>query len=254
VTDLLIINPNTTASITDLLRERVRLTLGDDAGEIDAITARFGAPYIASEASYAVAAHSTLDAWSAWQVDHASTRPGAILIGCFGDPGLMALRECAATPVIGLAEASFIEASVHGRFVVVTGGDRWRPILGRLAYSLGYEGRMAGVHTVTPDGAQLAADPDGAARLLARACREAVVATHASAVVLGGAGLAGMASRIQSMITVPVIDSVDAGARQAMRLSNRSKTKSTPGFDVPWSGLSAEMTALGRTPQEAAPE
>ena len=33
--------------------------------EVHAVTARFGAPYIACEASYAVAQHAALDAWAA---------------------------------------------------------------------------------------------------------------------------------------------------------------------------------------------
>ena len=33
--------------------------------KVHTVTARFGAPYIASEASYAVAQHAVLDAWAA---------------------------------------------------------------------------------------------------------------------------------------------------------------------------------------------
>ncbi|CAN5587156.1 aspartate/glutamate racemase family protein [soil metagenome] len=246
--DLLIINPNTTGSITTLLQVHVSERVGASTGKfgaVHAVTARFGSPYISSEASYAVAAHSTLDAWAAWLAANPNTRLGAILVGCFGDPGSMALRDSAAVPVTGLAEAAFVEAAAFGRFAIVTGGERWKPILERLAHGLGFGDRLVGIHTVTPTGAELAADPEGALRLLATACNDIAKLTGADAVVLGGAGLAGMAARIQSQVQVPVIDSVAAGARQAALLCGQPGTTSSPGFDVPWVALSPELTALG---------
>ena len=89
----------------------------------------------------------------------------------------------------------FAAAAAHGRFAIVTGGERWRPMLARLAHALGYadarrhpyggaERRRAGRR------------PEGARRLLARACREAAERFGAQAVILGGAGLAGMAADI----------------------------------------------------------
>ena len=134
------------------------------------VTARFGSPYISDEASYAVAAHAVIDAWTAARTQ---SIPDAVLIGCFGDPGIFALRELADVPVMGLAEAAFAEAARHGRFAVVTGGERWRPMLSRLAPALGFSHALAGIHTVSPTGAQLAADPEGARALLAHACAEA---------------------------------------------------------------------------------
>jgi allantoin racemase len=65
------------------------------------------------------------------------------------------------------------KAARYGRFAVVTGGARWAPTLQRLAHTLGFADALAGVHTVAPTGAQLAADPVAARALLAQACREA---------------------------------------------------------------------------------
>lgn len=122
---LLVINPNTSASISALLQSTVQAEAGARV-RVRTVTARFGAPYIADEASYAVAAHAVLDAWAA---DLASGAPpaDAVLIGCFGDPGLLALREASPVPVTGLAEAAFHAAARHGRYAVVTGGARWAP-------------------------------------------------------------------------------------------------------------------------------
>ncbi|MCM2341517.1 aspartate/glutamate racemase family protein [Rhodoferax sp.] len=212
---LLVINPNTSANVTALLRQHVQVAAGSHV-QVRAVTARFGAPYIADEASYAVAGHATLDAWAA-ELAQSEAAPDTVLIGCFGDPGLMALREISPVPVTGLAEAAFIEAARHGRFAIVTGGERWGPILQRLAQSLGHVQALAGIHTVAPTGAQLAADPVAARQLLTRACLDAVHQLGVQAVILGGAGLAGMAAGIQPHVPVPLVDSVTAGAHWALR-------------------------------------
>jgi allantoin racemase len=246
MTELLILNPNTSASVSALLQRHAQAAAGPGV-HVRTRTARFGAPYIACEATYAVAGHALLDAWAAALAEDAPA-PDAVLIGCFGDPGLLALRETSRVPVTGLAEASFIEGAAHGRFAVVTGGVRWQPILQRLAAQLGYGAALTGVHTVAPTGAQLAADRDAAIALLAKACRDAVKADRADAVVLGGAGLAGMAAAIAPLLDVPVIDSVLAGTRQALARAalNGGAAAGTGRFDVQWQRLSIEITALGQ--------
>lgn len=243
---LLIVNPNTSTSVSDLLQRHAQAAAGPDL-VVRTVTARFGAPYIACEASYAVAGHALLDAWSAALLDGGPT-PQAVLIGCFGDPALQALRESSPVPVCGLAQASFAQAARLGRFVVVTGGVRWAPMLQRLADALGVGPALAGIHTVAPSGAQLAADPVAAAALLVQACQDAVRQTGARAVILGGAGLAGLAARIAPAVEVPVIDSVEAGVAEVLAALHTApqRPQRAPGFDVRWQHLSPEMTWLGQ--------
>ena len=57
---ILILNGNTTASVTELVARHVRTEIGTGF-ELKLATARFGARYISTEASYAIAAHSALD-------------------------------------------------------------------------------------------------------------------------------------------------------------------------------------------------
>ncbi len=212
---ILVVNPNTTISVSDLLARRIGGAVGE-AAEVETITARFGAAYISSEASYVVAAHAALDACTAHYDAHG--RPDAIVVGCFGDPGVFALREALALPVIGLAEAAMREAAAHGRFAIVTGGAAWGPMLVRLARALDLADRLVAIEIVAATGAELSADPERAVVILAEACARA--AEGVDAIVLGGAALAGMAEPIASMLTpqlaVPLIDSVDAAARAAL--------------------------------------
>ena len=228
---VLVVNPNTSGSVSALLQTHVQHAMGHQT-QVRTVTAGFGAPYIACEASYAVAAHAVLDAWANAR-QAGQSPPDAVLIGCFGDPGLLALREVSQAPVTGLAEAAFLEAACHGRFAIVTGGARWKPMLLRLAIDLGHGDRLAGIHTVTPTGAALAADPQAARVLLTAACRQAVRDFKVQAVILGGAGLAGIAALIQPDVHVPVIDSVLAGARQAQRLAELPPTQPSQALDLP---------------------
>lgn len=243
---LLVLNPNTSVSVTELVATHVRAELGAGAA-VDTATARLGAAYIASEAASAIAGHAALDAWAAYRAQ--GTRPDVVLLACFGDPGLFALRELCDCPVTGLAEAAFLQAarsSARGRFGVVTGGAAWGPMLVRLAQGLGFADAMAGVHTVAPSGAQLAADPASALPLLAQACRDAARALDVDCVILGGAGLAGLAARIQHEVPVPLIDSVSAGAQEALRLAQEAAPgapSTTPTGEGPaWRGLSPELS------------
>ena len=244
---LLLINPNTSASVSALLQTHAQAAAGPQV-QVDVVTARFGAPYIACEASFAVAGHAVLDAWAAAQAQVLSVGQAsycAVLIACFGDPGLLALRQICPVPVTGLAEAAFLQASRQGRFAVVTGGAAWKPMLERLAHSLGYgQGQLAGVHTVVQTGAELARDPVAAKAILTEACNDAAASTAAAAVILGGAGLAGMAQTLQPGVSVPVIDSVIAGVQHALALCGGTVAPPQPlGFA--WSQVSPELAATG---------
>ena len=205
---LLILNPNTSVVVTERLREHVASIAAPEVA-LHAATAAFGARYIADEISFAVAGHAALDAYASHCQRHG--KPDAVLVGCFGDPGVWALRELSGLPVVGLAEAAMREAAGFGRFAIVTGGVAWDPMLRRLARAFGFTGALADVHVVAPTGAQLAADPAMALSVLGKACQQA--AEGADAVILGGAGLAGMAALLAPHLTVPLIDSVTAGAR-----------------------------------------
>jgi Asp/Glu/hydantoin racemase len=160
-----------------------------------------------------------------------------------------ALREIAGVPVIGLAEASLREAAGYGRHAIVTGGLAWRPMLQRFAAAQGLDRDLAGVHVLERSGAELMADPQAAERDLLAALREAAT-EGVGALVLGGAALGGIAARLGSRLPVPVIDSVQAGAR-AVNESLRASRVISAELSLPakvearvvWSGLSDELLA-----------
>lgn len=241
---LLLINPNTTPEITDLVVHHASGFAGPDTTIVGA-TGRFGARYVATRAAYAVAAHAALDAYA----EH-STGADAVILACFGDPGLPGLRELAHQPVLGLAEAACHAAAKRdGRFAIVTGGERWGPMLEEFVASIGLAQRCAGVVTVAPSGGEIARDPDAALTTLANACNSAIDRHHASAVILGGAGLAGIAARIAARVRAPLIDPLQVAVREAERLAGAPPAKPTTGSyaattPVPTVGLSVRLAAF----------
>lgn len=196
----LVINPNTSDAVTAKVVAACRQA--QPGVRWEGATARFGAAYIADEVAYAKAAHAVLDAWEAF---HAGQ--DAVLLACFGDPGLLALRELARGPVIGLAQSSFEAAAQRGRFAVVTGGHAWAPMLSRFARLHGLDAKLVGIHTIDWTGAQIAADPDGALDALAAAAQKGIDA-GAQCILLGGAALTGLTPSLQPRLSVPVLDNV----------------------------------------------
>jgi allantoin racemase len=196
----LVINPNTSAAVTEGVVDACRSA--HPAVQWQGVTGRFGAPYIADEIAYAVASHAVLDAYQAFFDSH-----DAVLIACFGDPGLLALRELAGVPGVGLAQASLLAAGRHGRFAIVTGGHAWGPMLARFARAHELDAPLVGIHTVDLSGAQIAADPGAALESLAAAAQRGVDG-GAECILLGGAALCGFAAHLQPRVSVPLLDNV----------------------------------------------
>lgn len=201
----LVINPNTTAAVTEIVLAACRRA--QPALQWEGATARFGAAYVADEVAYAKASHAALDAWEAFYRGH-----DAVLLACFGDPGLLALRELASVPVVGLAQSSFEAAARRGRFAVVTGGHAWAPMLARFARMHGLDAQLTGIHTIDWTGAQIAADPEGARAALVAAARQGVDG-GAECILLGGAALTGLGSALRPQLPVPVLDNVQLAAQ-----------------------------------------
>ncbi len=204
---LLLINPNTTQAMTDAMRRQIAGLL--PAGvEVQAITAAFGHPVIATRVAYAVAAHAALDAYAGYKAPH-----DAVILGCFGDPGLEALREVAPVPVVALADASFSAAlALDQPFAVLTVGPAWKPMLEE-QLAAHPAGRLCqDVLALDGTGLDFAGHP---AHLVAALDREAhrLAAAGAGTLVLGGAALAGIAPLLTAKARI--IDCIEAAARQA---------------------------------------
>lgn len=239
---ILLINPNTTAAMTDKMVAAATAIAPDIA--FVGVTGRFGPAYIASRAASAIAGHAALDAFAA----HGAGMD-AVLLACFGDPGLDALREMADVPVIGLADAACRQAGEGGRrFGIVTGGERWGPMLREFVASRGLGASLTGIRTVAPTGADIARDPEGSVAILAETARACINEDGAQAVILGGAGLVGLAGPVAARLGAPVICSVEAGVKAVIAAARAPFAKPASGDfaptpPAPTEGLSPKLAA-----------
>jgi Asp/Glu/hydantoin racemase len=241
---LLFINPNTSSNLTEM-GARVARSVARPETEIIAATGRFGARYLTTRAAAAIAGHAVLDTFA-----REGQGADVVVIACFGDPGLFALRELSPVPVVGMAEASCHLAATLGRkFSIVTGGHGWGPMLEEFVAAIGLSTNLASVRTVAPSGAEIAAVPDEVLDSLILTCRKAVDDDGAEAVILGGLGLAGLAERIADKVPVPLIDNVVAAVRIAEAAATLGITKARSGSfaatePVKTLGLSSQLAAL----------
>ncbi|MBM3344046.1 MAG: Asp/Glu racemase [Betaproteobacteria bacterium] len=237
---LLAINPNTSHDMTAKVARAAEAVLGNGF-KVDAVSGRFGPRYIASRAAYAIAGHAALDAYAAH-----GAGADVVLLACFGDPGLDAIREVAPAPVIGLVEASAREAGAGGRrYAIVTGGVLWESMLRETLEQKRLDGGLCVIRTVAPDGGMIARDPEGALKVLGEACDSCAREFGAEAVILGGVGLIGLAERLQQGRAYPIICSVMAGLRAVAAAAVASAKFSPPDVrPVDSIGLSPELAAL----------
>jgi allantoin racemase len=205
---ILVVNPNTTATMTELIGASARAVAGPGV-VVEAVNPAMGPVSIESHYDEALAVPGLLAEIALGE------RRGVdgYVIACFGDPGLDAAREVATGPVVGIAEAAMKTASYLGRsFSVVTTLGRTIGRAEDLALLYGLERQCAGVHACEIAVLDLETDPAAYATILA-ACAGALERDGSDAVVLGCAGMADLCGRLTAELGVPVVDGVAAATR-----------------------------------------
>jgi allantoin racemase len=205
VTQIWVINPNTTQAMTDTIEACARAVVAPGVSVVG-VTSEIGPPSIESHYDEARSVPGVLQA-----VEHGERqRADGYVIACFGDPGLDAAREIATGPVIGIAEAAMQTASHLGRgFSVVTTLARTMGRAADLAERYGMHRFCLGIHACELPVLDLDTDPN-ARKIVTEACRDAVESDGSDVVVLGCAGMADMCRDISAELRVPVIDGVTA--------------------------------------------
>jgi Asp/Glu/hydantoin racemase len=207
---LLIVNSNTTGRVTELIAEEAQRVAAAGT-EIVAVTASIGPATIECRAEATIAAYGTLHA-----IAENAEGAAAAVIACFSDPGLSAARELFPFPVTGIAEAAMLTACQLGsRFSIVTVGERSRTSLWELTRSYGLESRLASIRTLERTVAAVAESQSDSFDELLQLCEQAVRQDRADVIILGGAVMAGMPGRMSERLSIPVLDGVSCGVKQA---------------------------------------
>jgi allantoin racemase len=165
----------------------------------------------------------------------------AIIVGCFSDPGVAALRELYECPVVGPFEASFhMAAQLGARVGIVTILDSVVPMLDRLAGAMGQSARYAGAAAIDVPVLELRHDPSAVADRVVEAGHELIDRHGAHVLVLGCMSLSflGVAERAVERVGVPVINPArcalkTAEAMVAQRLTSSRRTYARPRKNIP---------------------
>jgi allantoin racemase len=208
-----LVNPNTTATMTETAARAARLVVGPGT-IIEPATSTMGPASIEGYYDEALAVPGLLIEVARAEAERAD----ALIIACFDDTGLDAARALATIPVVGLCEAAVATASfIASRFSIVT--TRPRSIVPIEALVARY-GMAARCRVRAADVAVLdLEDPGtGAVDKLRREILVAIDADRAEAIVLGCAGMAELARDLSEEFGVPVIDGVAAAVKQCEAL------------------------------------
>jgi allantoin racemase len=211
---ILVVNPNTTGSMTALIGACARAATSGPGVTVDAVNPATGPVSIESHRDEVLAAVGVVEEVEAG----AAAGYDGFVIACFGDPGLLAAREVVAGPVVGIAEAGMRTAGYLGRtFSVVTTLERTVPHAWELARSYGVSDLCAGIHACEIAVLDLETDPTARARIL-QACKQALLDDRSDVIVLGCAGMADLCAELSAELGVPVIDGVAAATAEVEKL------------------------------------
>ncbi|MGE9552023.1 allantoin racemase [Erwinia amylovora] len=209
-----VINPNTSVAMTRTIGEAARAVAGP-ATEILAVCPSQGVPSIEGHFDEAIAAIGVLEQVKAGREQGVCGH----VIACFGDPGLLAARELAQGPVVGIAEAAMHMATmVATRFSIVTTLPRTVIIARHLLQQYGFEHHCAALHAINlpvlalEDGSGLAQEK------VREACIQAKHLDGSGAIVLGCGGMATLARELTLELGIPVIDGVGAAVKMVESL------------------------------------
>ncbi len=143
----------------------------------------------------------------------------AIIIGCYSDPGLDALREMLTIPVIGPGAASLhLAAQLGTRLSVLTPSGRGYGRVAARLRGLGLAPLLASVRGIGLSVMDLATQKPGALDKAADAARLAVEQDGADVLVLGCmsmAFLSGICEQLGERVGVPVVNPVVAALKTA---------------------------------------
>jgi allantoin racemase len=207
-----VINPNTTESMTETIAAAAR-AIAAPGTEIAATTARSGAVSLEGHYDEAMSVVGLVEAITE------DPNADAYVIACFGDPGLLAAREIAAGPVLGIAEAAMHAASfVSTGFSVVTTLERTRIIAEHLVRNYGMEHHCRRVRATDIPVLELENPHSNSRAVILAECQRAIEEDKSGAIVLGCAGMADLSRFLEDQLQIPVIDGVAAAVKFAEAL------------------------------------
>lgn len=221
--EIAIINPNSTGSMSDVIGHSARRVAAPDVA-INMLTNSEGPLSIQGVVDGVSAVPGLLSLIG-------RTRADAFVIACFDDTGLDAARCLANAPVVGIGEAACHAASlVAHRFSIITTLSRSVPILRNNLEVHGLSRKCASIRATDIPVLQLENAGEAVLLRLDAIVGKAIEEDGAEAIVLGCAGMADLAMRLERRFNVPVIDGIASAVGLAAALVRMGLTTSRRGL------------------------
>lgn len=220
---ILVINPNSTASMTRSIGAAARQASRSDT-TITALNPPDTPPAIQGPEDGAAALPGLFRLFDAEVI--AKGGYDACIIACFDDTGLMALRRRSPIPVVGIGEAAYHAAMLVGEeFSVVTTLGVSVPVIESNLKAYGFASRCIKVRASEVPVLQLETDREGSCETIAAEIARAMSEDEPDAVVLGCAGMADLALELSDRFRLPVIDGVASAVAlvEALRAANADR-------------------------------
>ncbi len=225
---LLIINPNTSDSVTELIGAEARRSASAGT-ELTVLTAPFGVAYIETRFEALIGAYATAQVAAEQHAGH-----DAVIVAAFGDPGLAGLREVLPVPVLGMTESALASACLLGhRFSIIAISQRIQAWYRETVEANGLVGRLASMRALDRPLANIGSAQEDHRAQLRELCERAVDEDGAEVIILAGAPLAGLARSLAGELPVPVVDGVSSAVRHAESLVALKPGRATRGSFAP---------------------
>lgn len=228
---ILVVNPNTTASMTEKIGVAAR-RVASTGTEIIAVNPENGPASIEGYYDEAMSLAGMLD------LIRTGPAHDAVVIACFDDTGLDAARCLTDKPVIGIGEAAYHFATmVSNKFSVVTTLARSVPALEHNLHRYGLIARCVRVRSSEVAVLDLELAGSQARNLISAEIGRAKAEDRCEAVVLGCAGMADLADALSATHGLPVLDGVSCAVGLAETMVKlRLKTSRLGGYAPPNAG------------------
>lgn len=225
--NILVINPNTTATMTEHIGKAARAAASAGT-QITAVNPEHGPVSIEGYFDEAMSLAGLLD------TIRRNPDCDAVVIACFDDTGLDAARCLTDRPVIGIGEAAYHFASmISNKFSVVTTLARSVPALEHNLSRYGLDARCARVRSSEVAVLELEQPGSNARQKISAEIGVAVVEDRAEAIVLGCAGMAGLAQDLAQEHGLPVLDGVSCAVKLAEAMAGLNMRTSRLGGYAP---------------------
>jgi Asp/Glu/hydantoin racemase len=215
---ILVINPNSSVSVTRSMQECLIPVIEATRHEVDCTELPRSPPGIETDDHVAEVIPYLIDRVEENDAD-------AIVVACFSDPGIRQVRDAAQVPVVGIAEAAYLAALGLGdKFGVVSLGPSSIDRQLRDLKTLKLDGRLAGDRSIGMTVVELMAC--NVVETIVRTGKLLRDEDGADVIILGCAGLGGYRAALEAELGVPVVDPVQAGVALAcanVDLSYRKK-------------------------------